>query len=61
MNRAWIYDTAPSIAFLRTGQAVEVRDGGTGFNTRVPFVLSGEGNILDNTVEFDTGFAVVQA
>jgi phage tail sheath gpL-like len=59
--RAWIFDTAPSVAFLRTGQAVQTRSGGTGFDTRVPFALSGEGNILDNTVEVDTGFAVLSA
>lgn len=59
MNRAWIYDPAPSVAFLKTAQAVQERDGGTGFNTRIPYVLSGEGNILDNVVELDTSFAVM--
>jgi phage tail sheath gpL-like len=59
MARAWIYDPTPSVAFLRTAQAVQVRDGGTGFNTRVPFVLSGEGNIMDNVVEVDASFAVM--
>jgi phage tail sheath gpL-like len=59
MNRAWIYDPAPSVAFLKTAQAVQRRDGGAGFNTRVPYVLSGEGNIMDNVVELDTSFAVM--
>jgi phage tail sheath gpL-like len=59
MNRAWIYDKAPSVAFLKTTQAVQERDGGTGFNTRVPYVLSGEGNILDSTVLLDTDFSVM--
>ena len=59
MNRAWIYDKAPSVAFLKTAQAVQERDGGTGFNTQVPYVLSGEGNILDNVVLLDTSFAVM--
>jgi hypothetical protein len=59
MNRAWIYDPAPSVAFLKTAQSVQERDGGTGFNTRVPFVLSGEGNIIDSVVELDTSFAVM--
>jgi phage tail sheath gpL-like len=59
MSRAWIYSTKPSMAFLKTALSVQVRDGGTGFNTRVPYVLSGEGNILDNTVELDASFAVM--
>jgi hypothetical protein len=59
MNRAWIYDPAPSVAFLKTAQSVQERDGGTGFNTRVPYVLSGEGNITRHTIELDTSFAVM--
>jgi hypothetical protein len=59
MNRAWIYDPAPSVKFLKTAQAVQERDGGTGFNTQVPYVLSGEGNIIDNVVELDASFAVM--
>jgi phage tail sheath gpL-like len=61
MNRAWIYSTAPSIAFLKTDQSAQERDGGTGFNTRIPYVLSGEGNILDNIAMLDTSFAVMAA
>jgi phage tail sheath gpL-like len=59
MSRAWIYDPAPSIAFLKTAQAVQEREGGAGFNTRVPYVFSGEGNITRHTVECDTSFAVM--
>jgi phage tail sheath gpL-like len=59
MGRAWLYSTAPSIAFLKTSQAVQARDGGTGFNTRIPYVLSGEGNITRHSVELDTSFAVM--
>jgi hypothetical protein len=59
MNRAWLYSPRPSKKFLQTDQAVQVRDGGSGFNTRMPYVLSGEGNILRNAVEIDTSFAVM--
>jgi hypothetical protein len=59
MGRAWIYSPAPSVAFLKTDLAVQVRDGGTGFNTRLPYVLSGEGNITRHVVELDTSFAVM--
>jgi hypothetical protein len=55
----WIYSPRPSIAFLKTDQAVQEREGGTGYNTRVPYVLSGEGNITRHTVECDTSFAVM--
>jgi phage tail sheath gpL-like len=56
----WLYSPDPSVKFLKTPLAVQERDGGTGYNTRVPYVLSGEGNILDNTVELDTSFAVMK-
>jgi phage tail sheath gpL-like len=58
---AWLYSPLPSTAFLKTPAAVQVRDGGTGFNTRVPYVLSGEGNITRHIVELDTSFAVMAA
>jgi hypothetical protein len=59
MGRAWIYSTAPSIAFLKTDLAVQVRDGGTGFNTQVPYVLSGEGNITHHSVLLDSSFSIM--
>jgi hypothetical protein len=59
MGRAWIYSTAPSVKFLKTDQAVQERDGGTGYNTRVPYVLSGEGNITRHVVDVDCSFSVM--
>jgi hypothetical protein len=59
MGRAWIYSTAPSIKFLKTSLAVQERDGGTGFNTRVPYIYSGEGNITRHVCEVDCSFAVM--
>jgi phage tail sheath gpL-like len=55
----WIYSPRPSIAFLKKAESVQERDGGTGYNTRVPFVLSGEGNITNHLIECDTSFSVM--
>jgi phage tail sheath gpL-like len=59
MGRAWIYSTAPSVAFLKTSQAVQVRPDGSGYNTLVPLVFSGEGRIMRNEITMDTSFAVM--
>jgi phage tail sheath gpL-like len=56
---AWIYDKEYSINALRSVDAVTVRTGGDGFVNLVPFILSGEGLILDTTALVDTSIAVV--
>jgi phage tail sheath gpL-like len=50
----WLYDGAFSLAALRNPDTVRVRPGGDGFVIRVPYILSGVGNIIDNTVLLDT-------
>jgi hypothetical protein len=59
MGFAWLYDPAPSVASLKKPGAVTTRSGGTGFNTFVDYVFSGEGNILSNVVNCDTSFSIM--
>lgn len=58
-SRAWIYEAAFTIKKLKEAGAVTIRQGGTGFNSVLSTVFSGEGGILDTTVEFDTSLAVL--
>lgn len=56
-NRAWIFDAEFTIDALRDAGAVTIRAGGTGFDSLLKLIYSGEGGILDNVVEFDTSIA----
>ncbi len=61
MANGWIYDKEYSIDALRSADAVQIRTGGDGFSNQVPFVLSGEGLIINTTALVDTSIAVVAA
>lgn len=54
---AWIADAAFTIGRLKAGGLVVVRVGGDGFTITIPIILSGIGNIIDVTTEFDISFA----
>lgn len=56
---AWIYDSEFTIQCLRSKNCVTLRNGGTGFDVKLPILLSGEGGIMNTTIEFDTNIAVV--
>jgi phage tail sheath gpL-like len=58
-SMAWLFSAAPSVAGLKKPEAVTLRENSSGFNTKVPYVLSGEGNILNNEVDLDTSFAIM--
>ena len=55
-SQAWLYTASYSVANI----SVSIRPGTTGFNTILPVILSGECDILDNLVQFDTSIAVLQ-
>lgn len=57
-NLGWIYSANFTIVRIRTGQYVQVRAGGTGFNVVIPIILSGEAWIIDSLIQFDTAFTV---
>ncbi|MBU1080908.1 MAG: hypothetical protein KKB59_10520 [Spirochaetes bacterium] len=59
MANGWLYDDQYSIDALKSVDAVTVRAGGDGFVNLVPFILSGEGLILDTTALVDTSIAIV--
>lgn len=56
---AWIFTAAFTISKLQEGGLVTIRPGGTGFNSTLPVIFSGEGGILDTVVEFDTSLDVL--
>lgn len=58
---AWIYDKDYSINALKEYSAVTIREGGDGFQTIVPYILSGVGNIKDTISYVDTSIAVLSA
>jgi phage tail sheath gpL-like len=55
---AWIYSAGFTINELKESGSISVRTGGDGFETVMKVVLSGEGNIFNTNVEFDTSIAV---
>jgi len=57
-GNAWIFSAGFTVSKLQEGGLVVIRPGGTGFNTTLPVVLSGEGGIFDNIIQFDTSLAV---
>ena len=58
-SRAWIYTASFTIQKLAEDGAVSVRSGGTGFDSTLSIILSGEGGILDTVTEFDTSIAIL--
>lgn len=54
---AWIADADFTIGRLKAGGLVVIRGGGDGFTITIPIILSGIGNIIDVTTEFDISFA----
>lgn len=58
-QKAWIYEAAFTINHLKLAGAVTIRPGGLGFDSVLPVIFSGEGGILDTTIEFDTSLAVL--
>jgi phage tail sheath gpL-like len=58
-GNAWIFQASFTIDGLKVAGAVSIRTGTNGFNSVIPVVLSGEGGIFDNVVEFDISTAVI--
>lgn len=58
-GNAWIFTASFTIDELASGNKVTIRAGGTGFDITLPVILSGEGGILNTTIEFDTSLAVL--
>jgi len=59
-GRAWIADLQFSIDALKESSSVIIRTGGNGFDSNPKFIFSGDGDIIDNNIEYDTSFAVLQ-
>lgn len=57
-NKAWLYSKKFTIDKIKNGSTIVLRPGGKGFNTTIPIILSGEGTIFNNAVEFDTSITV---
>lgn len=57
-SNAWIYSAAFTVAKLQEGGYVTLRALNNGFDIRMPVVLSGEGDILNQVIEFDTNLSV---
>jgi hypothetical protein len=59
-GNAWIADLQFSLDQLKETGSVVVRGAGNGFDTTPKFIFSGDGDIIDNQIEYDTSFAVLQ-
>ncbi len=57
-DNAWIFSASFTIDKLKEGDKVVLRPAGNGFDINLPVVLSGEGGILNQVIEFDTSLAV---
>jgi phage tail sheath gpL-like len=57
-DRSWIFGASFTINEIKKGGYVQIRPGGTGFDIRIPIVLSGESWILDSVIQFDTALTV---
>lgn len=55
---AWLFSASFTISKLQEGDKVILRPAGNGFDITFPVVLSGEGGILNQVIEFDTSLAV---
>jgi phage tail sheath gpL-like len=60
-KRGWIYSADFTINRISTGNYVQIRAGGTGFDIVIPVILSGEVWILDTLIQFDTALTVFTA
>jgi len=58
-GHSWIFTAAFTIEKLQAGGAVAIRAGGTGFDSTLSVLLSGEGGIFDTNTQFDTSLAVL--
>lgn len=58
-GHAWIFSAAFTIDRLKQGGYITIRAGGRGFDMNLPVLLSGEGNIYNTEVQFDTSLSVV--
>ncbi len=58
---AWIFTSDFTIEKLAEGGLVVIRAGSNGFDMTVPTLLSGEGGILNTTVQFDASSAILIA
>jgi len=58
-GRAWIFTAAFTIERLQAGGLVTIRAGGTGFDSTLPLLVSGEGGIFDTVTQFDASLAVL--
>lgn len=58
-KNAWLFSADFTIEGLRQPGAVVLRAGNTGFDSTLQIILSGEGGILNTTVEFDISAAVL--
>jgi phage tail sheath gpL-like len=58
-GKAWIFSADFTIEKIQAGGLVTIRPGGTGFDSVLPILLSGEAGILDTKVEFDTALDIV--
>jgi phage tail sheath gpL-like len=59
MGYGWIYEIDKAIASVAAAGAVTVRTGADGFVSTFNVILSGEGNILDGTINFDVSIAIL--
>jgi len=65
-GKGWIADATYTINALKSGMSsasppIQVRTGGDGFTAVIPIILSGQGNIIDTTINFDISFAALAA
>jgi len=60
-SHGWIYTAAFTIDKLQSGGYITIRPGTNGFNATLPIILSGEANIIDTLVDFDTSIDVLLA
>ena len=58
-GRSWVFKASFTIDGLKEAGAVSIRTGTNGFNTIIPVILSGEGGIFNNEVEFDVSTAIL--
>ncbi len=54
----WIYTASFTINLIKTGNYIQIRAGGTGFDVVIPIILSGEAWIIDSLIQFDTALTV---
>jgi len=55
---AWLFSASFTLDELKKGDKVVLRPAGNGFDIVFPVILSGEGGILNQVIEFDTSLAV---